>query len=219
MGSKKTERLPPLEALARKLEPQAEHIEYGPLKGEKKRNSKQQEGGSKHMPPLEALAKKLEPRADRVGPGAGADEQKRAHKQEEEKDTTKYSGLGAISNPAHKKARARVPESHSERVESLLDQYQEDMAEQDDEKEGDLSTGVKKLPRKKSFQESKLSHSDDSESGAWRPEGSKKTEAYGITGGQLGAKDPESRLGSDKVRSNDPLVGTQGLEAGNRNTP
>lgn len=215
MGYEKTKPMPPLQALAKKLEPEGEHIEHGLLESEKKWVPKQQKG-SKHMPPLEALAKKKDPQAgDLAGSGDRKDGQKRAHKQEEEKDTTKNSGLGPISEPAHKKARA---ESHSERVENPLDRYQ-NMPEREDEKGGDLGTGVKGLPTKRSFQVSKHAHFDNSEFGAKGPEGSRKTESNRVTGGKVGGKQSESPFDREQARSTNPFVGTQGRRADNRKTP
>lgn len=84
------------------------------------------------------------------------------------------------------------------------------------------------MPRKRSFQESKLSHPDDSEFGAWRAEGSRKNVQY--AGGQLGARVTSGRLKKAPARESDscshggkfrsrcPFIGAQKPGAGNRDT-
>ena len=185
---------------------------------------------SKPMPPLGAFAKKLDSQVDRVESGASKAEQKRAQEQHEG-DTTKEYGLGAKVKPMPKKARARVSGTHSKRVESLLQQYEEDMAEKekgDSTEYSSLGDGGKRLPRKRDFQESKLSHPDEYESESWRVEGSgKNLEGPGGTGGQLGAEvtssrprrtpasKPDSQVGSGRVRSEGPVMGAQRPRTGN----
>ena len=150
---------------------------------------------TKPMPQLAALAKKLEPQGDGVESGASKAEQKRVHKQEKG-DTPRYFGLGAVTKPMPQKARFKVPETHSERLESTLEQYYEDMAgqEEDTRKYSRPRPRAKRLSRKRSFEESKLSHSDDSISTNWRA---------AVIGGQLGAKvtntEPEKASATDSV--------------------
>lgn len=123
----------------------------------------------KPMPLLAAFAKKLEPQVDRVESLTPKAEKLRPY-EEHEVDATKHSGLGATIKPTPKKARAKVPENHPERVESLLRQHEKAVAEQREQEDtaeySGLGTRVKILPRERCFQESKLSHSDDSECGA-----------------------------------------------------
>lgn len=129
------------------------------------------------MPPLAALAKKLEPQADYAKPEASKTEPKRAHWQEEE-DPLRYFGLGAVGKPdapryfgfgnvakhMPPKAHVRVPEIHSERLESTLNHYYGDLVEQEKYKTkySHPRPRAKHLSRKRSFQDSELSSSDDS---------------------------------------------------------
>ncbi|KAL9072227.1 MAG: hypothetical protein Q9161_003700 [Pseudevernia consocians] len=165
-------------------------------------------GTTKPMPLLAALAKNPEPQVDGVESGASKVEQKRAHEQEKG-DTPRYFGLGAVTKPMPQKGRFKVLETHSERVESTLEHYYEDMAGQEEEtgKYSRPRPRAKRLSRKRSFEESRLSRSDDSISTNWRA---------AVIGGQLGAKvkslqpgkapatNSVSQYSSDKVLSKGP---------------
>ena len=167
-------------------------------------------GTTKPMPLLAAFAKNFEPQVDGVESGASKVEQKRAHEQEKG-DTPRYFGLGAVTKPMPQKGRFKGLETNSERVESKLEHYYEDMAgqEEDTGKYSRPRPRAKRLSRKRSFEESRLSRSDDSISTNWRA---------AVIGGQLGAKVRSlqpgkapatisvSQYSSDKVLSKGPSL-------------
>ncbi len=153
-------------------------------------------GKAKRMPPLAALAKRLEPQADYAKPESSKTEPKRAHWQGEE-DPLRYFGLGAVGKPdaprffvsgtvakhMPPKAHVRVPEIHSERLESTLNHYYGDLVEQEKDKTkySHPHPRAKHLSRKRSFQDSELSSSDDSSRRA------------AVIGGPLGAETTSGR--------------------------
>ena len=148
---------------------------------------------TKEMPPLRELAKKLESEMHGVESEGSKGKDQRMH--EQEGAATKFSGQGAGTKPRPQKTRVR----HAERVESILQQYRDEMGEQyDDEDEEEKDTtdypGTSErnehLPRKRTFQEAELSHSDGSESGALNAERNRRNASY--TSGQPGTKGTSS---------------------------
>lgn len=174
---------------------------------------------TKAIPPLKELAKKLEPRMHGVESEASKGKEKRIH--EQEGAATKFSGQGAGTKPRPQKTRVR----HAERVESIVQQYHDEMGEQyddEDEEEEDTtdypgtSERNEHLPRKRTFQEAEFSHSDDSESGALNAERNRRNAPYisgqpGAKGASSGpkrwpARDSDSEFDSGRERSEAPSL-------------
>ncbi|CAF9938887.1 MAG: hypothetical protein ALECFALPRED_007918 [Alectoria fallacina] len=180
-------------------------------------------------------AKNFAPRADRVESGPSKAEQKRAHRKDKGDTAAEYgkigmehitTPMGARVKPTPKKPRVRVLETHSERVESLHQQYEVNKGEERKKKTeySGLGAKAKRVRRKRGFQESKLSWPDDSEACRAVVEGSRKN--VPCTGGQMGvevtssrpkkarARDSDSRFRGGKAYSKSPFMGAQGPGAG-----
>lgn len=181
------------------------------------------------MPTLQALAKRLKPQADRVESGASKAELKRAHEQEQEGEgTTKSFGLGARIESRLKKARFRVQQTHSERIEPLLKQY-EDFAVQEGEEEGTRrvqwpgrqSQGFaveEKNPGVGTFRFRWLWISGSEGHGSRKNALDMGAKVTGSRPKEVSARELDSKFSSGEVRSKGTLMGAQGPGSGNRDT-
>ena len=173
---------------------------------------------TKETPPLKELSKKFEPQIHGVETETSKAKEKRMH--EQEGAATKFSGQGAGTKSRPQKTRVR----HAERVESILQQYHDEMGEQDDDEEEleeeedttdnpGTSERNEPLPRKRTFQEAELSHSDGSESGALSAERNRRDISY--ASGQPGAKGTSIRPKRWPARDSDSEFdsGREGSEA------
>lgn len=143
---------------------------------------------SKSMLPPALPTEKIESQVDHVEFEASK-AQKQSSGNHNQENTRKHPGLfspGGLVGPARKKARSKVPQRHSEYVESALRQYEEDRAEQEKEEDDCEEVEIKEeeeeedyyglgssafLPWITDFQNAKPGHSDDSVSRPWEATG------------------------------------------------
>ena len=148
---------------------------------------------TKNMPPLRELAKRAEQERDPTGNSKGKQRESRG----QEGWASKSTGEDAAIDPKLRQPHVK----HSKRVDFELKQFLDEMdweGEEEEDNSMDTSTneGVKRLPRKRTFQESQMSHSDDSPSELGRAEESRKNIPY--TGGQPGVADQTSGSWTEK---------------------